>query len=64
MATFAMNGAEKCSGLSVERYSVERLCQFAGDQYQLIGNFEYSYQNPSGDVRPYVYVCFQKMKAQ
>jgi len=61
MATFAMNGAAKCSGLPVQRYSTESLSEFMGEGFKLIENLEYTYQMPSGDLRPYVYARFQKI---
>jgi SAM-dependent methyltransferase len=64
MATFASNGATKCSGLPVQRYSVESLCEFFGDGFRLIKNLDYTYRMPSGDVRPYVYARFQKMQTE
>jgi EEF1A lysine methyltransferase 2 len=61
MATFAADGATKCSGLPVQRYSIERLSEFFGDGFILVENIEHTYQMPSGDLRPYVYGRFQKI---
>jgi SAM-dependent methyltransferase len=61
MAAFAMNGATLCSGLPVQRYNTEGLQEFLGDEFKLLENFDYTYQMPSGDVRPYVYTLFQKI---
>ena len=60
MATFAMDGAPKCSGLPVQRYSVEGLCEFIGDGFRLVEDFDYTYRMPSGDLRPYIYTRFQR----
>jgi EEF1A lysine methyltransferase 2 len=62
MAAFAMNGATKCSGLPVQRYSAESLSDFLGKEFTLIESLDYTYQMPSGDLRPYVYARFQKVK--
>ena len=62
MATFAMDGATKCSGLPVQRYSAESLSEFFGDGFRLIESSDYTYRMPSGDLRPYVYTRFQKIK--
>jgi EEF1A lysine methyltransferase 2 len=62
MATFALDGATKCSGLPVQRYNVEGLCEFFGDGFRLIESLDYTYRMPSGDMRPYVYARFQKMQ--
>jgi len=63
MATFAMDGATKCSGLPVQRYSVESLGEFFGDGFKFVESLDYTYQMPSGDLRPYVYARFQKIQA-
>ena len=60
MATFALNGAAKCTGLPVQRYDVESLVKFLGEGFKLIESFDYLYRMPSGDTRPYVYARFQK----
>jgi SAM-dependent methyltransferase len=63
MATFAMDGATKCSSLPVQRYSAESLCKFFGDGFRLVESSDYTYRMPSGDLRPYVYTRFQKIQA-
>ncbi len=63
MATFAMHGATKCSGLPVQRYSTESLSEFFGDGFRLVESSDYTYRMPSGDLRPYVYTRFQKIQA-
>jgi hypothetical protein len=60
IATFALHGAAKCSGLPVQRYSVEGLGEFFGDGFRLVESLDYTYQMPSGDLRPYMYARFQK----
>ncbi|MBK7318758.1 class I SAM-dependent methyltransferase [Candidatus Villigracilis affinis] len=61
MAAFALNGATICSGLPVQRHSVESLREFFGDGFNLIESLDYTFHNPSGDTRPYVYTRFQKI---
>ena len=61
MATFALNGAGMCSGLPVQRYSVKNLRDFLGARFKLIESLDYTYQMPSGDLRPYIYARFQKI---
>jgi len=63
MATFATGGATKCSDLPVQGYSVESLSEFLGDEFRLVESLDYTYQMPSGDLRPYVYTRFQKIQA-
>ncbi len=61
MAAFALNGVTMCSGLPVQRHSVESLQEFFGDSFKLIESLNYTFHNPSGDTRPYVYTRFQKI---
>ena len=60
MSAFALNGATMCSGLPVQRHSVESLLEFLGDEFTLVESLDYTYHMPSGDLRPYVYTRFQK----
>ena len=59
IAAFALDGAEKCSGLNVRRSDAYSLAAFLGDAFSLIESLDYVYRMPSGDLRPYVYVRFQ-----
>ena len=61
IAVFAMDGAIKCSGLNVKRYSSETLSEFLGTDYKLLKSFDYLYNMPSGDTRPYVYTLFKRV---
>jgi SAM-dependent methyltransferase len=61
MAAFAANGATMCSGLPVQRYSITSLREFLGDEFKLLEGLDYTYQMPSGDLRPYVYTRFEKI---
>jgi EEF1A lysine methyltransferase 2 len=60
IATFALNGAEKCSGLPVCRYSEISLAETLGDGYILIHHFNHMHYNPKGEERPFIYTLFQK----
>ena len=60
MSAFALNGATMCSGLPVQRYSMESLHEFLGDEFKLVESLDYAYHMPSGDLRPYMYARFQK----
>ena len=60
LAAFALDGAPRCSGLPVQRQSVESLAEFLGGGFTLVESLDYTYQMPSGDLRPYVYARFQK----
>ncbi len=60
VATFALEGAAYCSGLPVQRYDVDGLCEFFGKEYNLVESLEHTYKMPSGNTRPYIYARFQK----
>ena len=60
LAEYNLNGAAKCAGLTVHRYSKEMLQDKLGDGFKLIDSFDYTYTMPHGDLRPYIYTLFQK----
>lgn len=61
-AEFSHKGATQCAGLPVKRYSIEELAELLGDSYSLLEDFEYTYINPSGSPRPYIYALFEKKR--
>lgn len=61
IAAFHLNGAAKCSGLPVFRYNAQMLQEKAGNTFQLLDAFDYTYTQPSGDTREYVYTLFQRI---
>lgn len=60
IAAFSLNGAPKCSGLPVFRYSAEMLEEYLGEPFRLLEAFEHVYHQPSGAPRPFVYTLFQR----
>lgn len=60
IATFNLDGAEKCSGLPVFRYNKSMIQDGLGTDFELIEAFDYIYTMPSGDTRSYVYTLFKK----
>lgn len=61
LAQFSTKGATMCAGLPIVQYSPETLQALLGKDFELIRSFEYSYLNPRGEKRPYIYTLFQKM---
>ncbi len=53
-------GAKKCSGLPLYRYNAEMLQEQLGFEFNLVETFNYTYVNPFGDERPYLYTLFRK----
>ncbi len=60
IATFNLNGALKCSGLPVHRYDEKMIAKRIGKDFDLIESFNYTFHNPSGDTRAYVYTLFKR----
>ena len=60
IAVFSLEGAKKCSGLNLQRYNVQVLQTKLGDNFRLIDSFNYTFINPFGGERPYIYSLFQK----
>ncbi len=60
IAAFNLQGAPKCSGLPVYKYDAKMLQEKLGKKFQLIEAFDYTYTQPSGDTREYVYTMFQR----
>lgn len=59
-AEFSKTGAPKCAGLTLHRYSIEELSEKLGSSFKLISYFEYTFINPYGDPRPYIYALYKK----
>ncbi len=60
LAEFNLEGAKKCSGLDVFNYNEEMLQECLGSDFELLRSFNYTYTQPSGNTREYVYTLFQK----
>ncbi|HCE53717.1 MAG TPA: class I SAM-dependent methyltransferase [Lutibacter sp.] len=60
LAEFNLEGAKKCSGLDVFNYNEEMLQERLGSDFELLKSFNFTYTQPSGNTREYVYTLFQK----
>lgn len=60
LAEYNLNGAKKCAGLPVYRYSIEMLIEKLDCNFDLINSFDYTFIMPSGKERPYIYALFRK----
>ena len=60
IAAFSLKGMNQCSGLTVKNYDQNMLADFLGDEFRLLEFFDYLYQMPSGNTRPYIYTLFQR----
>jgi predicted pyridoxine 5'-phosphate oxidase superfamily flavin-nucleotide-binding protein len=59
IATFALDGPEKCSGLPVVRYDPEGLTEVLGDCFTLIEMRRHIHQTPWGSPQSFQYSLFR-----
>lgn len=60
LAEFSTTGAPKCAGLELHRYSVEEMTERMGAEFELVKHEDYTFINPFGDPRPYIYALYKK----
>ncbi|WP_324262633.1 class I SAM-dependent methyltransferase [Altererythrobacter sp. H2] len=60
MATFALDGPEKCSGLPVQRYDAETLGRELGPSLHLIDEWRDDHTTPWGDRQSFQWCVFRK----
>ncbi len=60
LAEFSSDGAPKCAGLDLHRYSVEEMTERIGPGFTLMNEERYSFTNPFGDPRPYIYALYKR----
>lgn len=59
IATFGLNGPERCSGLPVQRYSAATLTAELGAGFDLLGEEHEPHVTPSGTVQEFQYCWFR-----
>ncbi len=60
LATFALDGPERCSGLPVRRYSPQTLAAELGSEFTLIETATEDHATPSGAIQHFVYCRFKR----
>ena len=60
IATFALDGPEKCSGLEVSRYSPESLSETLGSDFTLVAHHFHTHHTPWGGPQAFQYSLFRK----
>ncbi len=60
IATFAMDGPERCSGLRVRRYDAPRLLQALGRDFVLLEEHREEHLTPDGALQPFAYFLVQR----
>lgn len=58
LATFALDGPTRCSGLPVERYDAPRMAELLGPAFQLRGAETETHRTPSGAAQQFQYGWF------
>ena len=61
IATFALDGPEKCSGLAVSRYSPETLAAELGAEFKLIESVPHVHHTPWGTTQSFQYSRFVRV---
>jgi hypothetical protein len=60
VATFALSGPERCSGLVVQRYDPDTLAKELGSSYRLLDAFEQGHKTPAGNQQIFNWCVFQR----
>jgi 2-polyprenyl-3-methyl-5-hydroxy-6-metoxy-1,4-benzoquinol methylase len=63
IATFALDGPEKCSGLPVERYDAEKLAQTLGPGFHPEANWREEHKTPWGASQAFTWCVFRARPA-
>jgi SAM-dependent methyltransferase len=61
IATFALDGPERCSGLDVVRYDSAALPQVFGRNFQLVSSVNETHRTPWGSEQRFTYCCCKRM---
>jgi len=59
LATFALDGPERCSGLSVRRWDAAGLAEFLGTDFVLLDARRHEHVTPRGSVQRFQFATFQ-----
>lgn len=60
IATFALDGPERCSGLPVQRYSPETLAETLGPRFSLVNGVRHEHQTPWGAAQAFQFSVFAR----
>jgi hypothetical protein len=62
LATFALNGPERCSGLPVQRYDPDGMGEFLGPDFELVQSLEREHVTPGGSGQLFTYAVFRRLR--
>ncbi len=60
ISCFSTNGPEKCSGLSVQQYSVADLAARLGEEYELLEGYQKDHITPNGGHQNFTHTAFKR----
>lgn len=60
IATFAVDGPDKCSGLPVHRYDAALLAAEIGPEFSLVGDWRETHVTPWGTEQPFQWCLFER----
>ena len=60
LATFALEGPSRCSGLDVTRYGEEQMKEAAGAAFELVSSQTESHRTPGGSVQEMMYFVMRR----
>ena len=63
IATFALDGPEKCTGLPVQRYSPSLLANRLGANFKLVSASAERHVTPSGNEQSFTYSVLERLKS-
>lgn len=63
VGTFALEGPEKCSGLSVCRYDATSLAAEMGPRFQLLNHLSHTHLTPAEKQQQFIFCVFQRSDA-
>lgn len=64
LAEFSTDGAPKCAGLELHRYSLDEMNKRMGETFKLVKQEHFTYTNPWGDPRPYIYGFYKNVSGE
>jgi hypothetical protein len=62
IATFALDGPDRCSGLPVKRYSADSLAQEMGRGFRLVGSRNEGHTTPWGASQSFLYCVLERVE--
>lgn len=60
LAQFSTDGAQRCAGLDLHRYSLAELTECLGRTFSLVDDEKFVHKTPGGEARPYLYALFRR----